>query len=151
MTLDSNRRERGFSLVELTVVLLVISVLMTIGMASYARMAHIADDEAVQLELVFAAKVQMLQHLENGVFSADSDVLRALGPSLRYSADGADRTIVVVVDPAHDTSDVCLFGHANPGEWFAVHYSPDSGIRYAESAPLACTPANVAGWSAAPW
>ena len=86
--LSSSARERGFSLVELMVVLLVLAILMGVGIVSYARMTQIADDKGAQLDLLTAVKVEALQHLEAGAFSSDENVLLELEPTLRFSDDG---------------------------------------------------------------
>jgi len=146
-----SRSDRGFSLVELTVVLLVVSILVVIGLASYARMVRIADDEAAQTELVIAAKVQILSHLQHGAFTDDAATLQGLEPSLRYSADGGDGTIVVEVEAAHATTHVCMFRQTPSGDWFAIHRHPEEGTRFAETAPVTCTPGAVAAWSTDTW
>jgi prepilin-type N-terminal cleavage/methylation domain-containing protein len=146
-----SRREEGFSLVELTVVLLIVSVLMVIGMAVHARLAALADDEVAQLDVITAVKVQALHHLQHGVFTDDSAVLGDLEPMLGYSADGADGTVVVRLEAATAASDVCVFVQTPAGDWYAVHHSSEAGDRYATSAPAPCTAAVVGSWPAESW
>jgi prepilin-type N-terminal cleavage/methylation domain-containing protein len=146
------RDERGFSLVELMVVLLVLSILMTVGLASYAQMTRIADDKGTQLDLLTAVKVQALQHLETGSFTDDVGVLFDLEPTLRFSNDGEPKgTVVVRIEDGRSEIDVCLFSQTKGGEWFAVSHSVSEAVRYSESTPVACTPGNVASWSTESW
>lgn len=151
MHADSTRRDGGFSLVELVVVMMVLSIIIVIGMGTSAKMTRIADDEAAQLDVITATKVQALYHLENGVFSDDAGLLGALEPMLAYSNDGADATIVVELEPAHAATNVCLFVQTSSGDWYGLHHSATDGDRFANSAPIACTPANVASWSRESW
>lgn len=144
-------RDAGFSLVELTVVMLVLSVLFLVGMASYARLARIADDEAAKLDAVMAIKVQTLHHVENGRFSMNGPQLQLLEPTLEYTLAGDPGTVAVRVEPAHATTDVCVFVQTKYNDWFAVHRSTTGGDHYAQVAPLPCTPGNVAGWSDRSW
>jgi prepilin-type N-terminal cleavage/methylation domain-containing protein len=146
------RRDEGFTLVELVVVVAVVGILMTIGLASYSAMTRIADDKGTQLDLLTATKVQALHHLEEGVFTDDRRVLFDLEPVLRYSPDGEPAgTVVVSIAPGRAALDVCLFARTPHGEWFAIHHSVTGGDRYAESTPVACTPGETAGWSAESW
>ncbi len=150
--LSSSARERGFSLVELMVVLLVLAILMGVGIVSYARMTQIADDKGAQLDLLTAVKVEALQHLEAGAFSSDENVLLELEPTLRFSDDGdPPGTVVVRLEDDRTEIDVCLFAQTRNGDWFAMYHSVSTGELYAESAPVACTPGNVASWSQESW
>ena len=150
--LSSNRRQHGFSLVELMVVLAVLAILMGVGIVSYARMTQIADDKGAQLDLLTAVKVEALQHLETGAFSSDENLLLELEPTLRFSDDGdPPGTVVVRLEDDRTEIDVCLFAQTRNGDWFAIYHSVSSGDLYAESAPLACTLGNVAAWSQDSW
>lgn len=145
------RREDGFTMVEIVVVLAIIGVLTTIGAASYTRMHHRAADTAAHLDLATAVKVQVLHHLESGVFTDDVAVLRALEPNLRYSAAGDDGALVVVVEPPLAASAVCIFVRSGSGTWFSIAHSTEEGDRFGTSDPQPCTPGVVAAWSTAGW
>lgn len=145
------RRDDGFTMVEIVVVLAIIGILTTIGAASYTRMHHRAADTAAHLDLATAVKVQMLHHLEVGEFTEDAAVLRDLEPNLRYSATGDDGALVVVVEPPLATSDVCIFVRSDSGTWFAIAHSTDRGDRFGTSLPQPCTPGAVGAWSTVGW
>jgi len=150
--LSSNQRERGFSLVELMVVLLVLAILMGVGVVSYARMTQIADNKGAHLDLLTAVKVEALQHLETGEFTSDENILFDIEPNLRFSDDGEPSgTIVVRLEDDRTEIDVCLFSQTTNGNWFAIYHSVSSGDLYSEAAPLECTPGNVASWSQESW
>lgn len=144
--------ERGFSLVELMTALAVVAILMVIGLASYAQTARIADDKSTQLDLLTAAKVQALAHLETGEFTSDVQELFDLEPILRYSSDGEPPgTLVVRTEDDRLDTDVCVFAQTNQGDWFAIYHSVLVGDLYGESAPVPCTPGDVASWSSDSW
>ena len=146
------RDERGFTLVELTVVMFVIAVLIVIGLASFVQVRRIADDKGAHLDLLTAVKVQALQHLETGEFTEDVGVLFDLEPTLRYTNDGLPSgTIVVRSEVGRLDTDVCLFSQTEQGDWFAIYHSVEDGDRYGESDPIACTVANTAAWTTESW
>ena len=139
-------------MVELAVVLVIVAILMSIGLASYFAMANTADGKGTQLDLVTATKVQALHHLEQDAFTDDAGVLVALEPTLQYSAAGDPAgSIVVEIEPGRETLDVCLFARTPQGDWFSVRHSTTDGDRYAQSAPVACTPDETDGWSTESW
>lgn len=146
------RRDDGFTMVELVVVLAIVGILMTIGMASYRAMNRIADDKAAQLDLLTATKVQALHHLEHGVFTDDAAALFDLEPTLRYTPGGDPPGTVVVRSEAGRTAlDVCVFTRTPQGDWFAIRHSAIDGDRYATSAPTPCVPGTTGAWSVEPW
>jgi prepilin-type N-terminal cleavage/methylation domain-containing protein len=146
-----HRRDDGFTLIETMVVVAIMAILMAIGMVSYARYTHLADDSAIQLDLVTATKVQSLYHLEFDTFTVDGVLLRDLEPNLRYSLDGVDGSLVVTIQPDHAADEVCLFGRSGSGTWFAVYHSLSTADRFGRSVPIGCTPANAASWSTEGW
>lgn len=145
-------RDEGFTLVELMVVVMIVAVLLTIGLASFFGMRRVADDTGVQLDLVTAAKVQALQHLETGEFSDTAATLLASEPNLSYSAAGVPAgTIAVVIEAGREAIDVCLFAQTNHGDWFSLHHSVTDGDRYSTAAPASCVVGLWGGWSRAAW
>lgn len=144
-------RDDGYTMIELAVALAIVGVLMAFGVVSYGYMMQRAGDQAVQLDLLTAVKVQALHHLEHGTFTEDRAVLRGLEPNLRYSTDGAGGELVVVVEPGRADRDVCLFARSDSGTWFGVYHSLHAGDLFSRSAPVACVPIQVAGWSRATW
>lgn len=147
-----SRDQAGFTLIELAVTLAIVAILMTIGVVSYTQMARIADNKGVQLNLLTAVKVQALQHLETGEFTADQMVLFDLEPTLRYSTAGDPAgTIVVKIEADQQDTAVCLFVQSERGPWFSMYHSVAAGDRYGQSAPIPCTSPNVASWSRQAW
>lgn len=145
------REDSGFTLVEMVVVVAIVAVLLTIGLVSYRGVQRQAEARGVQLDLVTAVKVQALLHLETGAFSSDAITLTALEPNLQYSLDGANGTIVVASEVGREDLDVCLFASTQDGAWFSMYHSSSAGDRYGQSAPLQCTPVNVAAWPTGSW
>jgi prepilin-type N-terminal cleavage/methylation domain-containing protein len=142
----------GFTLTELVVALAVVAVLMSIGVVMYGRAVQLADDVDTQLDLVTASKVQALHHLEEGEFSTDHDVLRALEPNIGYSLDGHPLgTVVVAIEEGRENRDVCLFALSRSGTWHSLYHSTFAGNLYGTSEPVPCSPGNVASWSRDPW
>lgn len=149
--MTKSRRDGGYTLIETVIVVSIIGILTAVGIISLRRMTGLAEDRAVQLDLVTAIKVQMLHHLESGEFTDDAVVLHGLEPNIQYSATGDDGTLVVLIQPGREAEDVCLFGRSANGGWFSVYHSVSVGDRFGTSAPVGCVPANVAGWGTAAW
>ena len=145
-------REDGFTLVELMVVVLIIAVLVAMGLASYYGMRRVADDTGVQMDLVTGAKVQALNHLETGEFTAVGATLLAIEPNLSYSVAGNPATtIAVIIEPGREGIDVCLFAQTEHGDWFSLHHSATDGDRYGNASPAQCQAALWGGWSREAW
>jgi prepilin-type N-terminal cleavage/methylation domain-containing protein len=149
-TLRAN--DRGFTLIELSVVLLITTILMVIGMVSYVQMTRIADDKGVHLDLLTAVKVESFHHLETGEFTADAGVLFGIEPTLQFTNNAdPEGTVAVRIEDGRAEIDVCLFSQTPHGDWFSIYHSVEAGDRYGESAPVACTAGNVAGWTTESW
>lgn len=146
------KREEGFTLVELMVVVTIVGILLTIGLASYSAMTRIADDTGIQLDLVAATKVQALHYLEEGAFTDDDTVMLALEPTLHYTVDGnPSGTVVVSIAAGRAALDVCVFAQSKQGDWFSMRHSATDGDRYGTSSPVECVPATTDAWSARSW
>lgn len=145
-------RDEGFTLVELVVVLAIVGILMTVGMASYRAMTQSSEAKAAQLDLLTAVKVQALHHLEEGTFTDDPATLFDLEPTLRYSADGEPAgTVVVRSEPGRTAIDVCLFARTPTGDWFSIYHSAVDGDRFGRAEPDACFPGIADDWSSGSW
>ncbi len=144
--------DSGFTMIELMVSLAIVGILMGLGIVMYGKAAQAADDVEAQLDLVTAVKVQSLALLENGQFTVDEDELRALEPNLQYSLFGDPAgTIAVRVEPGRADRDVCVFAISRSNTWYSMYHSTLAGDLYGNSAPVECTPANVASWSREAW
>lgn len=146
------RRQEGFTLIETVIVAAIIGILMTVGLASYRSMVDRAEEERVQFDLVAAAKVEALVHLEHGEFTADSAALSAIEPSLTYgtAADPAG-TVVVVIAPGRAAIDVCIFERSRSGGWYAILHSAFGGQRFARTGPVDCVPEVTDLWDTGSW
>jgi type IV pilus assembly protein PilA len=110
MSVRTRRRladESGFTLVELLVVILIIGVLASIGIASFLNQRSKAQDSAAKVDAVTAAKALSVWHTDHDTFAgATADELGDIEPSLKRSAGlalsdlSADTFTVSVDSPA---------------------------------------------------
>ncbi|MDP8957770.1 MAG: prepilin-type N-terminal cleavage/methylation domain-containing protein [Actinomycetota bacterium] len=108
--------QRGFSLVELMVVVLIIAVLIAIAIPTFLGARQRAQDRAAQQMLVNGLKVEKIWKAENGWYTADSAVLESEEPALDWNGSGDDAVHVAVSGAAQ----VLLYARSTSGTWFGI-------------------------------
>lgn len=146
------RSERGYTLVELLVVFIVISVLVSIGVPVYVNMTNGSKDVAAQALLRDALITERLYHLENGAFTANRRELLTIKPAFEWNVNGnPPGSVRVRVRAAYADAEVCLFTVSESGVWFAVYHTPGE-TRYGRPDGLvACNPNRTRDWSTDGW
>lgn len=145
--IDAARRrlesEDAFTLVELTIVLLILGILMTMAVPSYLSFKDKANKTAAQADVKTAMK-SIIAYGADNYPSAQNDPDAALSTtdsgydnvSLTYLATKYDASISTtpgapyVINPAGfaaSTTDFCLT--AAVGRWIAVQHGPGTGIQ----------------------
>jgi prepilin-type N-terminal cleavage/methylation domain-containing protein len=117
------RRDRGFSLVELMLVLAIVAILIAIAIPSLLGFRTRANDVQVQSELAAVGRGQAgLQPLQNG-FTDDLDLLRSTFPEIRFG-DADDRHVHVTLGDvvAGDNGQVLMYARSDSGTWFGVRH-----------------------------
>jgi len=135
--------EEGFTLVELTVVLLILGILLTIAVPSYLSFKDKAQKTAAQSDVKTAMRSVIAYGADNYP-NAQNDPDAAFSTSdsgydnisLTYLATKYDASIPTtpgapyVINPAGfaaSTTDFCLT--AAVGRWIAVQHGPGSGVQ----------------------
>jgi len=125
------KRDEGFSLVELMVVVLIIAILLAIAVPTFMGWRSNAQDTEVRQALVNAAKVESGINAENSGFTSDPAVLALIEPSVDFSG-ATDKSIHVVVADAVNAGDkgqVLVYARSDSGTWF--------GLRLVQAGPAA--------------
>jgi prepilin-type N-terminal cleavage/methylation domain-containing protein len=132
--------EEGFTLVELTIVLLVLSVLMTIAVPSYLSFKDRAGKTAAKADVAEAMRAVVAYGADNfpngandpNADNTDSGYTGITLPLLATKYDASISTVAgapFVINPAGFTgssTDFCLT--ASIGRWVAVQHGPGNGI-----------------------
>ncbi len=132
--------EDGFTLVELTIVLLVLSVLMTIAVPSYLSFKDRAGKTAAKADVAEAMRAVVAYGADNfpngandpNADNTDSGYTGITLPLLATKYDASISTVAgapFVINPAGFTgssTDFCLT--ASVGRWVAVQHGPGNGI-----------------------
>ena len=133
--------ERGFTLIELMVVVLIIAILIAIAIPTFLGARQRAQDRAAQSDVRNGLTAEKTAYTDNQVFVANAATMKAIEPSL----DWGGKLAFVVGDAvsAGDQQTMCLSAASKSGNVFqiaAVDTGPNAGIWFGKS-PAGC-PAN---------
>ncbi len=136
------KAEKGFTLVEVMVVVLIIGILLAIGVPTFLGARGRAQDRAAQASLRTAQNTALIIYTDRANF-ADAHVtaLRTAEPQLTWwGATSASRSpnIISISAPRTGTE----FGAAalsDSGTCFYIHLRDNGSTQYASSTTTACT------------
>ena len=140
--LEQNRGERGFTLIELMVVVFIIAILIAIAIPTFLGARRRAQDKQAQSNLRNALTAQKAYYVDNQAYAADDDAtelaaLQEIESSLTWDsvtaatrgvdvttpgAGGANAQTVVMQSNSASTRIFCLAdaaSGADAGTWFA--------------------------------
>lgn len=143
------KSERGFTLIELMIVVLVIAILVAIAVPTFLGQRTRAQERAAQTHIRTGLLVQKTYYSGEQVFTDDLDVLGGVEPSL-FKRNGVDDANDLVLVKLFNPQIVCLSAPSKSGHWFAIHEASFNRTEYGNAAadPFAggCPAAAPAGF-----
>jgi type IV pilus assembly protein PilA len=148
------KKDEGFTLIELMVVVLIIAILVAIAIPTFLGQRKNAQDSAAKSNVRNALATEKAYFSVNQVFTATTADLAAIEPNL--FGTGADPVAVVI---GTGGVSVCLTQQSAGGDYFSVWDGTTSGTVYRVAAtapavadcPKDTQPVAANGWSPAGW
>ena len=145
------KRDEGFTLIELMVVVMIIAVLIAIAIPSFLGFRKSAQDRSAQSEVRNVLLSEKAFWLDNGNYTETAGDITAFEPNAVLNADPA---LGVAMDLRDADSDiVCVTKTAASGNSFSVWESASAGTYYGATNLQAadCPAAAPAGYSQGGW
>ena len=122
------RRDEGFTLIELMVVVMIIAVLIAIAIPSFLGFRESAQDRGAQSEVRNVLLAEKAFWLENGDYTETAADITAFEPSAVLDASPANGVYIDL--NVADTDVVCISRTSDSGTTFSVWESSASGTWY---------------------
>jgi type IV pilus assembly protein PilA len=124
-----HRDERGFTLIELMVVVLIIAILIAIAIPTFLGARTKAQDRAAQVGLRQALLTEKTFYTDNETYDATSAQLIALEPTIGFDDVVANASKTKVGYTGSDT-DVVMVQQSKSNKWFCIADSVSAGTTY---------------------
>jgi type IV pilus assembly protein PilA len=157
----SSRDDRGFTLIELTIVVLIVAILVAIAIPTFLGQRKEAEDSAAKSNLRNALTTEKALYAGGlEAFTTDLDLLSTVEPSL-FNVTGASPAVntfdpVVVTTDALGTT-VCIVAQTPRGEYLAIWEGESTRTQYGRhstnpfSSCSASGPPAVGTWTPNSW
>jgi len=115
------RSDRGFTLIELMVVVMIMAVLVSMLLSSYLGARTRAYETRVKADLIHVAKAVAGLSVSGGGYTDDAATIGELVPgiALGSATDSSVRVVVADIAPG-DSAQVLMYARAVSGDWFGV-------------------------------
>jgi type IV pilus assembly protein PilA len=153
--------DRGFTLIELMIVVLIVAILVAIAIPTFLGQRKEAEDTAAKSNLRNALTTEKAIYAGGlEAFTTDLDLLSSVEPSL-FNVTGASPAVntfdpvVLTIDGLGQT--VCIVAQTPRGEYLAIWENDSSGTQFGRhstnpfSSCSASGPPGVGTWTANGW
>ncbi|HEX9774950.1 MAG TPA: prepilin-type N-terminal cleavage/methylation domain-containing protein [Actinomycetota bacterium] len=144
------KRDEGFTLIELMVVVLIISILIAIAIPTFLGARTRAQDRAAQSDLRNGVVSVETHYVDTESYTVTAAQLSAIEPEITFEDGGPVTTgNVGVYDDAVAGAYVVLVRESASGTFFCIHKDASTGTSYGSGANAAAvdTPAECAAAS----
>jgi type IV pilus assembly protein PilA len=140
--------DKGFTLIELMVVVLIIAILIAIAIPTFLGLRERAQDRAAQAELRDGLTAAKAFYTDDETFTGftpgAAGTAEAVEPSLTWGAAGSETTIGIYVLDAGESVVLTRQSESDNGWFCAMDTANESSVR----GPVAAEPATVAACTA---
>jgi type IV pilus assembly protein PilA len=137
--------DKGFTLIELMVVVLIIAILLAIAIPTFLGLRERAQDRAAQAELRDGLTAAKAYFTDDETFTGFTPaVAEGVEPSLTWGAAGSTTTVGIYVLDAGDSIVLSMQSESDNGWFCAMDTANQSSVR----GPVAAEPATVAACTA---
>jgi type IV pilus assembly protein PilA len=130
------REERGFTLIELMVVVLIIAILIAMAIPTFLSARTRAQDRAVQSNLRNALTAERVVYTDAQAFTSDPAMMTPVEPSFVY-VDGdtpsLTNRVYLHVHPSLFDGELFISAKSASGRCFYIRERPSIGTAYASS------------------
>jgi prepilin-type N-terminal cleavage/methylation domain-containing protein len=140
--------DKGFTLIELMVVVLIIAILIAIAIPTFLGLRERAQDRAAQAELRDGLTAAKAFYTDDETFTGftpgDAGTAEAVEPSLTWGAAGSETVVGIYVLDGGDSVVLTRQSESDNGGFCAMDSGSESSVR----GPVAAEPATVAACTA---
>lgn len=153
-TIDRATGDRGFTLIEVMVVVLVIGILLAVGIPTYLGARERAQDQSARSTLRSAQTTAAVVYVDNGTYSdASLANMRAAEPGFTWrGSNSASRdNDEISIAASRDGSEWGAATLSDSGECFFIRLREDGSTLYGNSSRRACTGSSALSVRNAEW
>ena len=144
MNYSAYARQRGFTIVELLIVIVVIGILAGISIVAYNGVTAKARDSALRADLSNAQKQLSLSQVEAGSFPATADSLKfSPGTTHNYTVNNSSNPQTFCLDAQNGSSKLMITESETPMEGGCINLALGAGVSGVSMNPARITDGNT--------
>ena len=126
-------QERGFTLIELMVVVLIIAILIAIAIPAFLGARKRAQRRQAQSALRNTLTTEKTYYSDAQEYTTDGTALTAIEPNIKYTTGASDDPNNVSVDVSTDGQDLGLAAWSKSKECYYIHEDATAGSTFGKT------------------